>query len=212
MTNTTRRHWIWYLAAGLLALAALVAGILISTPAGKPKLDLATATLYPADFRPVAEFTLTAQNGRPFTLDDLKGRWNLVFFGYTACPDVCPMTLYKLQQVNAALKKNNRNVRTVFVSVDPNRDTPEKINRYLEFFNPEFVGLSGSNKALQPLTGSLGVFYTEPPSTEESGYIIDHSAGIFLVGPDGKPKALFSAPHDSKSIAQDVLRIVNHYE
>jgi protein SCO1/2 len=212
MTHSNRLHWIWYIAAGLLALGALLFGIAANRQSADPQLDLAEATLYPSDFRPVAEFSLTDQDGNRFTLEDLKENWNLLFFGFTSCPDVCPMTLYTLQEVDTALEQADRDVRVVFVSVDPARDTPERVKRYINFFDPDFVGLTGGHDMLKPLTGSLGVFYTEPRETEAEGYSIDHSAGIFLINPSGRPRALFSAPHDSENIARDTLRILNHFD
>lgn len=211
MNSLSRRRLLQLLSVSALAALALAAGLYAGGAFRQPAPELEGATLYPPDFRPVADFALRDQRGQSFTLADLHGRWNLLFFGFTSCPDICPTTLQTLQQVDAALERETQEaVRVVFVSVDPARDTPDKLAGYLDYFNPEFIGLTGPHEQLQPLVQSFGVYYTRPENTADGGYLVDHSAGVFLVGPDGRPKALFSAPHQAERMARDILRIRQH--
>jgi protein SCO1/2 len=181
------------------------------SPAQQLQAELQTATLYPADFRSLAAFRLIDHNGQAFDNDRLTGRWSLLFFGFTSCPDVCPMTMQILQAVNGKLSAINDSPQIIFVSVDPERDTTERLRQYVTYFHPEFIGISGAAAELQALASSLGVFYarTDNPQNPER-YQIDHSASLFLLGPDGRIRALFSAPLQTQAIAHDLLTIIQH--
>ena len=189
---------------------ALLAGFFLSqaVPPGTPQLQ--TATLFPEDFRPLADFELSDHSGQTFNRHQFEGKWSLVFFGYTFCPDICPMTLSILNEVEKNLQRDN--VQTILVSVDPTRDTPDRLHDYLAFFNPEFIGLTDTtaeHSEIKKLAGSLGVFYSEPSDSEEENYLVDHSAGIFLINPRSRVHALFSAPHHADIIARDIEAIIN---
>jgi protein SCO1/2 len=181
------------------------------SPVQQLQAELQTATLYPADFRSLAPFRLTDHNGQTFDNDRLTGRWSLLFFGFTSCPDVCPMTMQILQAVNGELSAINDSPQIIFVSVDPERDTTERLRQYVTYFHPEFTGISGAAAELQALASSLGVFYarTDNPQYPER-YQIDHSASLFLFSPDGRIRALFSAPLQTQAIAHDLLTIIQH--
>ncbi len=203
------------LAAALAAAVAL--GITLANVTQNKKspqqlqAELQTATLYPADFRPLAAFRLTDHNGQVFDNSRLAGHWSLLFFGFTSCPDVCPLTMQILQDVSSELSTLDGNPQVIFVSVDPERDTPERLQQYVTYFHPDFTGISGDSASLQALTTSLGAFYsrTDDPQRPEH-YQIDHSASLFLLGPDGKIRALFSAPLQTQAIAHDLLTIIQH--
>lgn len=205
----------------LMALAAAAAlgimfGIVVQQkkmPPQKLQAALATATLYPEDFRPLAPFQLTDHNGRIFDNSRLQEGWHLLFFGFTYCPDVCPMTMQILQTVNkeVSARGSTANPGVVFVSVDPERDTSERLRQYVNYFHPDFTGVSGDHANLQALTRSLGVFYTKAENPQQPDrYQVDHSASLFLLGPDGRIRALFSAPLQAGAIAQDLLTIMQH--
>lgn len=201
--------------AALAAAAALGLALGIAVQQTKPPLqsELKAATLYPDDFRPPAPFQLTDHNGRIFDNSRLQDHWSLLFFGFTYCPDVCPMTLQILQDVaqEISTQADGKKPQVVFVSVDPERDTSERLGQYVGYFHPDFIGVSGDHSNLQALTRSLGAFYTRSENPQQpERYQVDHSAALFLLGPDGRIHALFSAPLQADAIAQDLLTIIQH--
>jgi protein SCO1/2 len=174
------------------------------------QLGLAKATLLtPA--RPLPEFTLTDHTGAVFDPSRLKNHWSLLFFGFTRCPDVCPTTLGVLAQTEKSLADlpADRRPQVILVSVDPQRDTPEQLASYVRFFDPSFVGVTGTQGAIDALTRALGVPVAISKSPSGNGdYSVDHSAAIFLIDPQGAMRALFSTPHEPAIIAADYRRIV----
>ena len=139
----------------------------------------------------------------------------MVFFGFTNCPDVCPLTLSILGQVISKLRNNDANSlsvpRSIFISVDPKRDQPEKLKQYVEHFNDDMIGLTGSKEQIDSLTQSFGAIYAIADNSTDN-YLVDHSAHIFVIAPDGKMVALFSTPHDAKIIANDFRTISALYK
>lgn len=159
--------------------------------------------------RVIADFRLVDQDGRLFSLENLRGRWSLLFFGFTHCPDVCPGTLYDLHRVHSALVEKSGGMppahQVLFVSIDPERDTPEKLKQYVAHFDPAFIGVTGSHEQLQPLTMQLGIAYRiEDHEAGDAQYSVDHSARILLMGPDGRLHGVFPAPHDASKIISDM--------
>lgn len=171
--------------------------------------ELRAAKVYPQP-RPIGEFQLTGGGGEAFDLERFRGQWNLVFFGFTHCPDVCPNTLNQLKAVAAALRRDGRDPpRVTFVSVDPERDTPERLASYVGYFSPEFQAATGTHAELESLTRRLGlIFHVEPHSPGASAYAVDHSTALLLVGPDARLHAVFPAPHEVDSIAADLAQLV----
>lgn len=150
--------------------------------------------------RTVADVTMTNQDGQPMQLDQLKGKWSLLFFGYTYCPDICPTTLAQLRQVKSELPKQALDrLQVVLVSVDPNRDTPNQLKQYLGYFDKDFVGLAGSVEDTQKLANALSIPFI-PADTSKPGYTVDHSGNLAIVGPDGRQRGFIRAPFDSKKL------------
>ena len=145
-------------------------------------------------------FATIDDNGRVFGLDRLQGKWSFLFFGYTHCPDVCPLTLAVLNQVFNQEKHRNQDVQVVFVTVDPNRDDAQRLKDYVNYFNPAFIGLRGNMDQIQSLTSQVGVVFAYEKKTEDGNYIVNHSAAIFLIDPEGRVVAVFTAPHQVDSI------------
>lgn len=160
--------------------------------------------------RALPEIRLVDHEGRPFGNERLSGSWSLVFFGFTHCPDVCPTALFTLDRALDELTEVPPGERpaVVMISVDPARDTPEKLASFVPYFDPEFIGVTGDLPEIQRLTNAIGVAfaYTPRPGTRD-GYTVDHTASIFLIDPQGRLAAIFSTPHDSGVIARDFLRI-----
>lgn len=197
-------------AIGALLMGYYVADKLIPAP---PPLELKSATLYPPHFRSMPAFRLTDENNDPFTEQELTGYWNLIFFGYTYCPDVCPNTLSVLQQTKTALAAQNPKVklRIIFASIDPERDTPAKLAPYIHYFDPEFRAITGGSSETQKLARHFGVFFRKTIDPKNpTHYLIDHSTGIFLLNPATDLVALFSPPHNSTDITADLLSIMQH--
>jgi protein SCO1/2 len=136
---------------------------------------------------PAPNFTLNDQHGQPFRLSDQRGKLVLVFFGYTNCPDVCPTTLAQFRQVRTQLDNQATKVRFVFITIDPERDTPERMNLYLGAIDPNIVGLSGSQANLEPTWRDYGVYRQKQPvtSTDDNLDAIEHSARVYLVDAQG---------------------------
>lgn len=199
----------------LAAIAAFAIGIAISAYKSantqNPVDALQKATYLQGHPRALPNFSLTSHLNTSFSNKDLKGEWNLIFFGFTHCPDVCPLTLNTLNQVATELKNFDQRPRNVFISVDPKRDTPEELKQYVEHFNQEMIGLTGSKEQIDTLTQSVGAIYAIANNTTEN-YLVDHSAQVFVVAPDGKMVALFNTPHDAKVIAEDFKIISAVYE
>lgn len=180
---------------------------------GPPQASDATLLLLPEP-RVIADFSLVDDDGQPFSLERLKGQWSLLFFGFTHCPDVCPSALYDLAQVRKTLARNDpektNDLQVLFVSVDPERDTPRQLNQYVNYFDPEFIGVTGPEAQLAPLTLQLGIAYRiedhEPGSQQ---YNVDHSASILLMNPNGQLHGVFPAPHQSDSMAAEIAAVIN---
>ena len=165
--------------------------------------------------KPVADFQLTDHKGQPFTLASLQGHWTFAFFGYTQCPDVCPTSLSMLAQVMRRLEDNPQ-VKTLprglFVSVDPERDTPELIARFVPYFHADFIGATGEQDELMKLTRQLGILYQKAAGDSDDNYLVDHSAAVILFDPDGHFHALFNVPHDPDKIAAEYILLSDYYE
>lgn len=192
------RRYMMYLILGVLLGLALIAGVAMATP-----YTLRGSALVPPP--PAPDFTLTAGDASPWQLSDQKGRLVLVFFGYTTCPDVCPATLAEMQQMRERLgEERARDVQVVFITVDPERDTPERIGKYVAGFDPSFVALSGSEAELQPVWDAYGVFREINPNSTGSGYLVDHTARVYLIDRAGNLRAsyVFGTPLDD--YVQDV--------
>ncbi len=168
--------------------------------------SLKSAVLYPSP-RAVPEFTLAQANGEPLTLDNWRGHWNAVYFGYTSCPDVCPTTLAMFKQVWKDLGDDRAGVRFDFVSVDPPRDTPDKLAKYVSFFSPDFIAATGSDDELNKLTRSLGLMYTR--ETDANGNIaVDHSGSVVIIDPDAKLRGIFRPPFAAPDVAADLRTLM----
>lgn len=216
MNDASRSSTATTLIIVLTAIVALIAGIaaayLVLRPAGEP--ELAKATYLPGG-KPVQPFELVDHHGEPFTNARLQGRWTLMFFGFTHCPDACPTALAVLNAAEEGLKEKAPALplQVVMVSVDPARDTPERLASYVPHFNPGFVGATGSDEELTALTRDLGILYRiHEPKPGEAGYMVDHSTAILLINPQGNLQAVFGPPHAPQPIVDDVLQIHGQYE
>lgn len=201
----------------LVALTALIAGTLLASllrePPDPPELSQGTTRLEPP--RVLQPFALTDHQGTAFALERLRGHWTYIFFGYTHCPDVCPTTLSSLNQVARninALPGSAPRPQYVFVSIDPERDTPEQLAKFVPYFNPDFVGVTGTPEAIDAVTRQLSVAYLKVEADRSDGYLMDHTAAVLLIDPQARLHALMSPPFDPAGLAQDFEKIRLHYE
>jgi len=161
-------------------------------------------TLYGEPFPPAPEFELTKADGTLFRMSDQRGKIVLLFFGYTSCPDICPTTLAEMTQVMNGLGDASKHIQVVFVSVDPVRDTPEKIQEYVSRFNSTFIGLSGSQAELEPIWQSYSIFRAETQTDSAMGVIIDHTARLNLIDAEGNLRLSYAYGTPVEDIVHDL--------
>ena len=149
--------------------------------------------------RELVDFTLPASTGEPMSLSDLQGKYTLLFFGYTNCPDFCPSTLANWQRMKGELGEVGKQLNYVFVSVDGERDTPEVLARYLSRFDPAFVGLTGEAEVLAEIAPDYGLEYILH-TDEGEFYSVDHTTRTYLIDPQGRLISVFSF-----DVPQDVI-------
>lgn len=173
---------------------AVAAGIYVALQAQRPVVP-ATAMVLPGPER-VPAFELVDQDGAVIDESVFEGQWDLVFFGFTHCPDICPTTLQVLATARSALQDRGVSPlpRIVLVSVDPERDTPEILGQYVAYFGAGNLGITGSLDGIRALTSGLGIYFEKQASDDEN-YLVDHSAAVLLVDPEGRFSALFTGPH-----------------
>jgi protein SCO1 len=140
------------------------------------------------------QFTLTAHDGSSKSLSDFRGKVVLIFFGFVNCPDVCPTTLLELSKVYKALTPAEQaRVQVVLISVDPERDSLEKLRNYVTFFNPNFIGLTGTPEQIADVARRYGVFYQKSQIKSPTEYNVDHTAGVFALDPMGQLRLVYSS-------------------
>ncbi len=193
----------------VIMVAALAAGLFASRMMIDRTQDLRAAQMFPTP-RALTDFRMETAQGEPFTRADLEGRWSLMFFGFTNCPDVCPDTLAMLSQSMDQLRLMRREElpQVVFVSVDPERDQGALLADYVRWFDEEFVAVTGAEEQLQALTRQLGiVYYRENPDENTGFYNVDHSAAVMIIDPQGRLHGRFSHPLVPEDVVADLFRI-----
>jgi protein SCO1/2 len=158
-------------------------------------------------------FELVDESGAKFAPKDFAGRWSFLYFGYTYCPDVCPLTLVELGELKKKLAERTPSaaVAFYFVSVDPDRDTPERLREYVTYFDPELRALTGDPAQLAVLAHAVGAVYFVPPGQDEKSYLVSHSSNIALLEPSGRLRAVFTSPHVAAQLADDFAAIFARY-
>jgi len=190
----------------LVAIVALVLGltvnkVLTSKGQGDPTVLLDAGIVLLPQSRSLPELSLTNQDGQTVAVDQLKDQWSLLFFGYTFCPDICPATLAQLRQLQGQLPPETlAKLRIVLVTVDPHRDTPEQLKKYLDYFDAGFIGLTGEEATIQKLANGVSIPFI-PADTSKENYTVDHSGNLVLIGPDGKQRGFIRAPINNTKLA-----------
>ena len=185
--------------------AALLLGPILfsSIDALRNAPQLKSATVLP-DPLELPEFLLQDQDGNPFTRAALEGGYSLLFFGFTNCPDICPATLQQLAVVRQKLEKSGEELPDiVFVSVDPQRDTPNVVRQYVGYFGDGFIGATGDLEELRKLTAKIGIYF-EYAEGEGDNYNVNHSVVVAVINEEAEVRAVFSAPHDIDFMVNDL--------
>lgn len=202
-------------AAVALAVVALSGGVAAwrnMHPEAGNVPDIAGYVIQPA--KKVPAFSLVDGNGTAFTNDAFEGNWSFLYFGYTYCPDMCPLSMIELSKVKQMLEGTHPRVTVHYylVSVDPARDTPERLREYVAYFDPSFRGLTGDREEIDKLAGAASVAYMIPEAAPGAPYLVGHSSTITLIDPDGKVHAIFTTPLEAERIAADFAQIVMSYD
>lgn len=188
--------------AGIVAFIALVVGLFVAARIQPPAAAPEFIQTYPEP-RALAPVNLLDHNGQNLNNEWFREQWTLTFLGYTWCPDICPTTLAELKRAYPELQaiESEHPVKVLFLSVDPQRDTQERLNEYIQFFNPEFTAATAAHKDLFPLVRSMGMAYAIVDSTDKPDYLVDHSASVVLINPNGQVVGRFKPHHEPGKLA-----------
>jgi protein SCO1/2 len=200
MTRTQKTVFI------LVALVALVLGltinkVLTSKGQGDPTELIDAGIILLPQSRNLPDVQMIDQDGKPVTVNELKDKWSLLFFGYTFCPDICPTTLAQLRQIKSELPKDAVDkLQVILVSVDPARDTPQQLKQYLGYFDPDFKGLTGASvEDVQKLANAVSIPFI-PADTSKANYTVDHSGNLAVIGPDGTQRGFIRSPLNNQKL------------
>ncbi len=198
-----RRSVLWLGLGGLVGLAVVVLATLVFAKPYQFKGSLINPPLEAEDF------SVLDQNGTQFTLSDHQGQVVLIYFGYTACPDVCPTTLVDLKKVADGLGDNAAGLEVVFVTVDPERDTRDMLKDYLVRFNPDFVGISGTDGELQPIWDGYFIFREIEPHEPGDFYLVDHTSRVYAIDKSGDLRLTFPFGMSAEDMLADVGHLIS---
>jgi protein SCO1/2 len=200
---------------GVIAIVAFALGLFLARALFPPRSAVPAtelATILPTP-RGLPALALVGADTRPLGSEFFRGRWTLVFFGFTQCPDLCPTTLGLLAQATRQLTDlpAAEQPRVLFVSLDPQRDTPQLVGDYVRFFDARFVGATGTPQAVADAATAFAVPFAKV-SLPDGGYTIDHGSGVFIVGPSGGIEAFTSGLHDAGALARDFRKTMRYVE
>jgi protein SCO1/2 len=198
------------LLVGLIAfllIGAVAAGVILFA-----EPDTFRGTTYAEPYPPAPEIELLRASGRSFQLSEMRGNVVAVFFGYTSCPDVCPTTMAELNQALGQLGDQADQVQVLFVTVDPQRDTPERVQEYVDHFNSSFIGLSGAEADLAKVWNDYGVFRQVVEGSSAAGYLVDHTARVTLIDQQGNLRVSFPFDTPVEDVAHDMQLLLQEWE
>ena len=187
-------------------------------PAVLAALLLASCNAQPAEEPPLAgaalggDFTLTGEDNSPVSWSDFDGKYRIVYFGYAFCPDVCPTDVQRamagLKQFEASEPDLGAEIQPLFVTIDPERDTPEVVAEFTDAFHPRLIGLTGSPEDVKAAAGKFAVYYARGADSEAGGYLMDHSNITYLFGPAGEPIAMLPTDEGPDAVAAELAKWV----
>jgi len=159
--------------------------------------------------RQLAEFKLIDDSSEVFLPEEFAGKWNILFFGFTYCPDICPLTMKQMSDVKRSLGEYSDNLRFFLVSVDPDRDKPENLRVYLDNFDLDFKGLTGEIDQIYKFSTQVNAPFFPVVNSPEPNYTVDHSGSLILISPEAKYAGFFRAPHDTDKITKALASLLN---
>ena len=201
----------------LLCVIALIVGLVVARvmrePAVTPQQLALMGAVVKQESRALNEFSLVDQRGERFDRSRFKGRWSLIFFGYTYCPDVCPTTMAILKQLEVELRGSiaEGNTQYILASVDPERDTPEKLAEYVAHFNPEFIGVTGNLEGMFEFARDLNSMFAKVPTDDQGNYLVDHSSSIIIINPRGEFHGFLRSPHNVENMSKALQAVMGNY-
>lgn len=211
--NKSRIPALFIAVIAVVALSSLVLYVALPKKSARPVPESLNNILLPEP-RPLNEFSLTDMNGEPFDLARLKGNWSFLFFGYTHCPDICPTTLTTLRGTAKQLEQRGDDyldTRFVFISVDPKRDNLGHLKEYVGYFHPDFLAATGDKARIDALARQVGAIYMFDGDTSSDEYIVNHSATIVLIDPEGRWIGRFNPPHSAAQIADEFSTLRDYF-
>lgn len=182
-----------------LLIGAVAVGVFLFS-----KPESLRGTTYAEPYPLAPEIELTRAAGSDFRLSQMRGKVVALFFGYTSCPDICPTTMAELKQALAEIGPKAEEVQVLFVTVDPQRDTPERVQEYVNHFNPDFIGLSGSESDLAKVWNEYGVFRQVVQGTSAAGYLVDHTARVTLIDQEGNLRVSLPVETPVEDVVHDL--------
>jgi protein SCO1/2 len=211
MSSSPNRSWVLTLAAAAAALL-LGAGAALYWWRGTAPLPEIGGYVLPVP-QALPAVSLVDEHGQPFAPTDFAGHWSFLYFGYTYCPDVCPLALIELANLKKRLAVESPGTATEYylVSVDPARDAPERLQEYVTYFDPSFRGLTGSVTDLTLLAKQTGSVFFVPEGQDPGSYLVSHSSNIALLDPEGRLYAVFTSPHAPAQLAEDFGKVLGYY-
>lgn len=169
------------------------------------------ATIAPPKLLP--DFHLMNSTGQPFRMSQSEGKLSLIYFGYTNCPDVCPLTLWEVKKALADLEIDPERVQVIFITVDPERDTLEKLNQYVQAFSPQFIGLTGDDEKIRDVMALFGAFAArEETPASALGYLVNHSASLYLIDAQRRLRLQYPFGFEADDLRSDLLHLLQQDE
>ena len=184
----------------------IVVAIFVLPQSKQPEIETGTLLAQP---KTLPQFEFIDHYGESITRRDLTGQWSLLFTGFTSCPDICPATIYILNELDNKLRSNDTELRMILLSIDPERDTPEVLAQYLELFSSSLTGITGSLSGIEQFCDEIGMSFIHIPGTA-GRYTVEHSGAIVLIDPRGRISGYFRPPFDPDRMAQDLHAIAGH--
>ena len=189
----------------LLILVSLAVTSIISAYEIKGSEDTRTNLKKPEYYKNFGgDFSLTGPEGKTVSLEDFRNKVVLIYFGYTFCPDVCPITLSNLKMLMLSLEEKAEDVQVIFISIDPERDTYQKLKDYVPYFHPTFIGLTGSEAELASVAKKYQTFYLKQKVESEAGYLMAHSDVVILVDQNGRFRGRYKSKYDLDKLTTDI--------
>lgn len=153
-------------------------------------------------------FSLVGADGQPVNIADYRGQLVVMYFGYTFCPDVCPLTMAKLAEAREQLGDDAEDVQVFMITVDPERDSPQRVQEYVERIDPSFIGLGGSPEQLSEVATKLGIFVQKQPGSEATGYLVDHTSSVLVLDQEGMLRLVMSFDLTAEQVANDLENLL----